>query len=121
MFTVTTVLSQSRKKIVTDLGSGRGVGGWGVYADTKPIAMFLHDGVTQVTVNLVNSMCVHACMCAWGGGCMCVCGGVCAWGGGGVCVCGGGGCMGACIKEYIIIIIMKGAGIAQWLERRTRD
>ena len=97
MFTVTTVLSQSRKETVMDLGSGRG-GGGGVPADAKPIAMFLHDGVTQVTVNLVNRMCVHACACMR----------VRVHGGGGVCV--GVGvwvCMGACIKEYIIIIITK--------------
>ena len=64
--------------------------GGGVCADTKPIAMFLHDGVTQVTVNLVNSMCVHACVHA----CACMRVRVCVHGGGGgVCVgVGGGGC-----------------------------
>ena len=69
-------------------------GGGGVSADTKPIAIVLHDGVAQGTVNLaeiiVNSMCMHVCVCAcvYVHACMCVCAG--RGGEGYVFVCGGG-------------------------------
>ena len=44
--------------------------------------------------------------------CVCVCVGVVGWGGGGACV---------FVYVCIVYVYSSGAGIAQWLERRTRD